>query len=149
MLALIATDGSDDAIAAARQGLELLDPATTIVLVCVVEPPAEATSGLQSGFAGGVVEPAALDGAWVAAFEAGEASLVRTRAALPDDREIETVVESGSPGSTLCQVAEDRAADVVVVGSRGRGALKRALLGSVSSHLVHRAPCPVLVVRKT
>jgi nucleotide-binding universal stress UspA family protein len=148
VLAVIATDGSDDAIAAARQGLELLDPAAAVVLVCVVEPPAEATSGLQSGFAGGVVEPAALDGAWVAAFEGGEASLARTRAGLPADREIETAVESGSPGPTLCQVAEDRGADVIVVGSRGHGALKRALLGSVSSHVLHHAPCPVLVLRK-
>ena len=36
---------------------------------------------------------------------------------------------------------------MIVVGSRGTGRLKRALLGSVSEHLVRNAPCPVLVVR--
>jgi nucleotide-binding universal stress UspA family protein len=47
----------------------------------------------------------------------------------------------------ICERAEELSVDVVVVGSRGRGAIRRALLGSVSSHVVHNAPCPVLVVR--
>ena len=45
-------------------------------------------------------------------------------------------------------VAEQIGADVVVVGSHGRGALKRLVSGSVSEHVVHHSPCPVLVVRK-
>ena len=47
----------------------------------------------------------------------------------------------------LCRVAEEIAADLVVVGSRGRGVIQRALLGSVSTHVVHNAPCPVMIVR--
>jgi nucleotide-binding universal stress UspA family protein len=38
---------------------------------------------------------------------------------------------------------------MIVVGSHGRGALGRALIGSVSDQVVRRAPCPVLVVRST
>jgi nucleotide-binding universal stress UspA family protein len=37
--------------------------------------------------------------------------------------------------------------DVIVVGSHGRGALERLLLGSVSDQVVRHAPCPVLVIR--
>jgi nucleotide-binding universal stress UspA family protein len=46
----------------------------------------------------------------------------------------------------LCQAAADEAADLIVCGSRGRGAFSRALLGSTSSSLVHHADCAVLVV---
>ena len=38
-------------------------------------------------------------------------------------------------------------ADLLVVGSRGHGGFTEALLGSVSQHCVHHAPCPVLIVR--
>ena len=54
---LIGTDGSDDAIAAARRAIPLLATADVVALVCVVEPPAEVSAGLESGFAGGVMPP--------------------------------------------------------------------------------------------
>ena len=56
-------------------------------------------------------------------------------------------MEVGDAGRVLCLLAEELEADVVIVGSRGRGAIRRALMGSVSSHVVHNAPCPVVVVR--
>ena len=46
---------------------------------------------------------------------------------------------------TLVDISET--ADMVVVGNRGRGAVSRLLLGSVTSGLVHRAHCPVAVIR--
>jgi nucleotide-binding universal stress UspA family protein len=147
MHAIVATDGSDDALVAARQAVTLLASPAQLSLVCVVEPPPTATAGLESGFAGGVVDPAMVDQAWLSAFEAASAAIERTRGSLPDGTAAEAVVEHGSPGPTLCEVAERLRADVVVVGSRGRGALKRALLGSVSTFVVHNASCPVLVVR--
>jgi nucleotide-binding universal stress UspA family protein len=60
---------------------------------------------------------------------------------------VETYIERGAPGPVLCERANTISADVVVVGSRGRGAIRRVLLGSVSSYVVQNAPCPVLVVR--
>jgi nucleotide-binding universal stress UspA family protein len=145
--ALIATDGSDDALAAAAQAVSLLGKPAKISLICVAEPPPAATAGLESGFSGGVVEPAAVDAAWVAAYEAATVAIDRTRTALEDGAAAEAVVENGSPGPALCDAAERLGADVIVVGSRGRGAIKRALLGSVSTYVVHNATCPVLVVR--
>jgi nucleotide-binding universal stress UspA family protein len=43
-------------------------------------------------------------------------------------------------------VAEDIGADLIVTGSRRRGALASAVLGSISSEILHSAPCDVLVV---
>ncbi len=59
----------------------------------------------------------------------------------------DTVVLSGPPAESLAEAARARGADLVVVGSRGRGAVARVLLGSVSDRLVHISPKPVLVAR--
>ena len=58
---------------------------------------------------------------------------------------IETEVVEGPPALMLLEAAED--ADLLVVGSRGHGAFTGMLLGSVSEHCVHQAPCPVVVIR--
>jgi nucleotide-binding universal stress UspA family protein len=55
-------------------------------------------------------------------------------------------VERGDPASVLLRVAEAEPAELIVVGTRGRGPLAAALLGSVSSAAVSGARCPVLVV---
>ena len=69
----------------------------------------------------------------------------KTVAALPGDN-IETRIVEGSPGRALCALASEIAADSIIMGTRGRGGIKRALLGSVSDYVVRNAPCPVLVV---
>jgi nucleotide-binding universal stress UspA family protein len=144
---LIGTDGSDDAIAAARRALEVLPRDATIHLVCVAETPAVVSAGMESGFAGGIATPQEVDAAWLGAVTEAEEALARTASAL-GGTEVEQSVEQGDPGAVLCERAAAVGADVVVVGSRGRGALKRALLGSVSTYVVNNAPCPVLVVRQ-
>jgi nucleotide-binding universal stress UspA family protein len=61
-----------------------------------------------------------------------------------DGVEIETQLVEGIPADVLIgAVGPD---DLLVVGSRGRGALAGVLLGSVSAQCVHHAPCPVVVV---
>ena len=54
---------------------------------------------------------------------------------------------SGNAGPQICHVAESWPADLILLGRRGRGGLKAALLGSVSNYVVHHAPCSVLVVQ--
>jgi nucleotide-binding universal stress UspA family protein len=61
--------------------------------------------------------------------------------------DIETRVIEGEPGPALCRLAADVGASAVILGSRGRGGLKRAFLGSVSDYVVRNAPCPVIVSR--
>ena len=62
-------------------------------------------------------------------------------AAAPDVRLLE-----GSPAEALIETADREGAELLVVGSRGRGSLRSAVLGSVSRELAARAPCPVVVV---
>jgi nucleotide-binding universal stress UspA family protein len=59
--------------------------------------------------------------------------------------EIHPHVVEGNPAQALLDLA--KGADLLVVGSRGHGGFTGALLGSVSQHIVHHAPCPVVVVR--
>ena len=147
MHVVIGTDGSADAIAAAATGLRLLAAPDSITVVCAVEPPGEATAGQESGFAGGLVEPADIDVAWAVVRDAGAAAIDRTVAGLDTQAPVKPLVEGGGAGPVICRVAEDEGADVVVVGSRGHGAIRRALLGSVSTYVSNNAPCPVVIVR--
>lgn len=59
----------------------------------------------------------------------------------------EFLIWTGDPGASIVEAAGAEAADLIVVGSHGRRGLGRALLGSVSDHVVRNAPCPVMVVR--
>lgn len=70
------------------------------------------------------------------------ASFLAERGVDPD-----LVEAHGDPGLAIVEEARDRGADLVVVGTRGRNTAERLLLGSVSSKVVHRAPCDVLVVK--
>jgi nucleotide-binding universal stress UspA family protein len=54
------------------------------------------------------------------------------------------LVRKGQPADVLCVEAHD--ADLLVVGSRGRGGFKGMLLGSVSQACAHHAPCPIIIV---
>lgn len=56
-------------------------------------------------------------------------------------------VRQGIPAEEICAAAQELPAGVVVVGAHGWGPVKRILIGSVSTHVLHEAPCPVLVVR--
>ena len=147
MRVLIATDGSDDAITAANHGFALLATPDIVTVVCVSESSVMETAGLESGFGGGIAGPAEIQAEQDARDAVSRDALERTVAAITTTATVEQRVEVGDAGHVLCLLAEDLEADVVIVGSRGRGAIRRALMGSVSSHVVHNAPCPVVVVR--
>ena len=76
------------------------------------------------------------------------ARLVAEMAQAAGLEEAEQRVVSGIAAERLADVADEQMADMIVVGSRGRGAFKAALLGSVSGELIGVARCPVLVVPK-
>lgn len=53
----------------------------------------------------------------------------------------------GNPAGEIARAAKDEDADLIIVGTHGRGALAHILLGSVAEKIVRFAPCPVLTVR--
>ncbi len=61
--------------------------------------------------------------------------------------DVHAIEGEGEPADVIIEVARERGADLVVVGTRGLGAAKRLLMGSVSTKVVQEAPCDVLVVR--
>jgi nucleotide-binding universal stress UspA family protein len=60
---------------------------------------------------------------------------------------IETHARQGDPADALLDVAEERDADLIVVGNKGMTGAKRFLLGSVPNKVSHHAPCSVLIIR--
>lgn len=140
---LLCADGSDHSTAALAAGVALLDPATPLIVVTVMAEP-DPTLVTGSGMAGGVVSPEAFD---QMEREAGQdatdtASQVRTALGLD---QAEARVLQGDPATAICLLAEELDAAAVVIGTRGHGGIKRAVLGSVSDHVIRNAPCSVIV----
>jgi nucleotide-binding universal stress UspA family protein len=141
---LVATDGSQQSLAAAHRASELLRAADHVTLLSVVT---EIPGDDAGGFEGSVYTPEEQEKLWAAELaEAGE-ELARTARALSASGQIDKRIEVGDVANTVCHVAEELGVDVIVVGSHGRTGLERIFLGSVSEHVVRHAPCPVLVVR--
>jgi nucleotide-binding universal stress UspA family protein len=59
----------------------------------------------------------------------------------------ELILAEGRPAEEILKQVRERAIDLVVLGSRGSGSLKRLLLGSTSEQVLREAPCSVLIVR--
>jgi len=144
MHVLIATDGSDRSISAARTGCALLAVAETVTLLSVMTEgdPGDDAGGIE----GPVLSPAEQKAAWDAELAEAREELVATAKVLTNSH-VEHLVEEGEAADAICRVADRLRVDVIIVGSHGRTGLGRLLLGSVSEHVVRHAPCPVLVVR--
>ncbi len=134
---LLATDGSDEAALAARTAADLAKAtASELHVVHVGEY-------LPTFFAETEMEPAQLERE---ARTLLDEQVNRIEAA--GGTVTEAHLRMGRAPHEILAVAEQIAAGVVVVGSRGLGGLRRALMGSVSDSVVRHAHCPVLVVRK-
>ena len=141
---LLCTDGSELAERALAAGLGVLAPADRIVVAMAIEPYDSSMVSGVSGFGGGTVTPDQYDVQRRAELDSAETVLRETVEALGVEG-AETVVVEGDPARALCDLAASLPATVMVAGTRGLGGLKRALLGSVSDHLVRNAPCPIVL----
>jgi nucleotide-binding universal stress UspA family protein len=140
---LLCTDGSELAEHALRAGLALLSRNRGVVVVAVVEP-SDPTLVTGSGMAGGVMSVDELETVDKAAVDTGHTAVQHAVDAL-GVTDAQTAVLRGAPGPAIVDYAAEIDASVIVIGTRGRGGVKRALLGSVSDHVVRNAPCPVVV----
>jgi nucleotide-binding universal stress UspA family protein len=134
---VIATDGSPDAMTAVHEGVELaheLDAAVTFVCVPILP---------VSIFAEPL--PFALDEEIARARRAVQEAMT---VAIDADVDAEYEIIDGTPVEAVLDVARNLDAWLIVVGSRGRGAVKGVLFGSVSKALVAHADRPVLVARE-
>ncbi|KAE9619509.1 putative universal stress protein A [Lupinus albus] len=59
----------------------------------------------------------------------------------------ESMILKGDPREMICQAAEQIQVDLLIMGSRGLGMLKRTFLGSVSDYCVHHSKIPILIVK--
>ena len=133
---VVGFDGSEQSRKALERAADLAAGAT-LAVVCAAD-----VSRLMRDPAGGVspVEPADAD--------ARASALAQARGYL-EGRGVDGVYVEGTghPADVIVQEAEESGADLIVVGTRGLNAAKRLVLGSVSTTVVHHAPCDVLVVR--
>ena len=143
MKVLIATDGSDISIEAARRGLDLLAPNPELVVLTVLD---ELPDDDASGFAGPVYTEEEREELELEERVEAVAEIDRTLEALGQPP-AERVVEAGDPAHAILATAQRLGVDLILLGSHGRGFVQRVVLGSVSEHVVRHSTCPVLVVR--
>jgi nucleotide-binding universal stress UspA family protein len=146
---LIATDGSEQSLKAARYLHSLLNPASLerVSVLAVVRPLAAVP--FASDF--GEEEHAAKqtgDPTGYSFHRAAQEAVGRVAHELQDmTPNVETIVRGGAPADQIIRAADEIEADLIVIGGRGKGAVGAILLGSVAYQVLHHARCPVLITR--
>ena len=140
MKVLVPVDGSELALDAVRHALRLRQEGldATFLLATVQEP----TYVYEMVLAPDADVLERLSGAVGSRALAGAEALFNA-AGVPFEREI----GSGEPAPTLIEMAEHHGCDAIILGARGLGVLRSALLGSVSQGVLHGSKLPVTVVK--
>ena len=137
MKVLVATDGSEHSMKAVQRGLELAETQGAQVTLMSV---AYYVQGNFDGMPMNIQEK--LEDEAREALKKGKALFDAKN--LP----VETVLEAGLvPANLIIQKAQDGKFDRIVIGSTGRNALEKVLMGSTAAKVVAHAPCEVTVVR--
>ena len=143
---MVATDGSEASLTAARVASELFAGADFVLVTVIGEqedPMADA-----GGFEGPAMNEQEAQTAHRADVVDAQGALAATAHQFGAQPVREQVLEHAGEGrgSRLCAAAAEEQVDVLVVGSHGHGVLADALLGSISNYAVHHSERPVLVV---
>ena len=138
---LIATDGSEIATLSAKRAGELLGSVDSVtVLSIVTDLPGDDAGGIE----GSAQTPEDAQRMLEREEHDASAAIDAVVAALPESwrPKVKRRVEAGDAGPMIVWVAEHEHSDLIVAGSHGRGALKRLVMGSVSTHVTHHAHLP-------
>ena len=136
---VLATDGSPSAVQATAVAIELAAAADAPLHVMT----AWSIPLTAYGYAPLLEVPEVMDAERANAQKAVAKAVAQAKAAGLDAT---SEVREGFPSEEICAVAREADASLVVVGARGWGTLKQLVFGSVSTGVLHHAPCPVLVV---
>ena len=136
---LVAYDGSHDADLALAHAVAIAQVSRARLALVTVVPPPPLLAWQAPGGTRGLheAEQEELDKALRAAADG-----------VPDDLSVTTRLLDGDPARELLRIARDGDFDVIVMGSRGRGRMTAALLGSVSNRVMHDADVPVIVIHR-
>ena len=146
---LLATDGSKDAELAATTTIDLTNSTSSeLRIVFVKENPYVSGdpsywSGVPSGYP--FTDPEMEHEIEQEGRKQLDAEVEKVRSAV--GKVAEAHLRVGAAATEIVAIAEDIEAGLTVMGSRGLGRIRRALMGSVSDGVVRRAHCPILVVR--
>jgi nucleotide-binding universal stress UspA family protein len=137
---LAAIDGSPDAEQALTQAIDLAESehARLTLFSAVATPPPAALVNAAGGVAATLARDAEVE---------SETILRAAVRRVPEDVSVNTVLSGEPVRPALIHQIKSGAHDLVVMGSRGRGALRSVLLGSASHYVLHHSPVPVLIVR--
>jgi nucleotide-binding universal stress UspA family protein len=142
---LFVTDGSPSAAEAQKKAFELAQQLGAPRLVVSVAHPALPAVGYSSyGYSNVVAEVTEAERKRIEQLVASIAG-----AAEAEGLHCSTLTADGLVVDEICRRASEYDVQLIVVGSHGWGAARRLFSGSVSTGLVHSAPCPVLVVRSS
>jgi nucleotide-binding universal stress UspA family protein len=136
---LVTTDFSEHAARVVEPTLVLARAFDARLIVCNV---GDLFIGLQPE----IVASTAMEQVRQAAAQDQRRQLAAFAARFGSDRPVDQVTLSGTPHVEIVELARERAADLIVIASHGRGFASRVLLGSTTDRVVRHAPCPVLVV---
>jgi len=142
---LLATDGSDSSLHAARMAGELSTALKDVQVIVLYVAHVPRAYYAVDEFGNKVTPEVPMD---VMIRRTGEPILRKTISALGlPEEQVVTEVQVGEPAEEIVDYARLEQVDMIVMGSRGLSPIKEILLGSVSDKVLHTAPCPVLIVR--
>ena len=138
---LVATDFSEPSAVALDYGRDLARSYSATLHVIHVIENRLALHGPEIGFAYAEIErniEAGVRRDLEAALTADDYQMLNART---------VILRASNVSHSITEYAKDNAIDLIVVGTHGRGAIQRFLIGSVAERVVRTAPCPVLTVR--